>query len=67
MDPAPDPIPSHPLTPHSPVVVPITERPDRDGEGLPNRVQVVLDHLSLVADGEPGDTQDMSRVFVGEL
>lgn len=56
----------HRQTAHSPVIVPITERPDRDGEGLPNWVQVVLDHLSLVADGESGDTQETSRVFGGQ-
>lgn len=40
----------------SPVVVSVTECPDRDGEGLPHGVQVVLDHLGLVADSKPGDT-----------
>lgn len=38
-----------------PVIVPVAERSDRDGEGLPHRVQRVLHHLSLVADGEPGE------------
>ena len=38
-----------------PVIVSVAERSDRDGEGLPHRIQRVLHHLSLVADGEPGD------------
>lgn len=38
-----------------PVIVSIAERSDRDGEGLPHRVQCVLHHLGLVADSEPGD------------
>lgn len=36
-----------------PVIVPVAQRSDRDGEGLPHGVQRVLDHLRLVADGEP--------------
>lgn len=36
-----------------PVVVPVAQRPDGDFEGLPHRVQGVLHHLRLVADGEP--------------
>lgn len=36
-----------------PVVVAVAESSDRDGEGLPRWVQSVLDHLCLVADGEP--------------
>lgn len=38
-----------------PVIVSVTECSDRDGEGLPHRVQCVLHYFSLVADGEPGD------------
>lgn len=37
-----------------PVVVSVTKRSYWDGKRLPNRVQIVLDHLSLVADCEPG-------------
>lgn len=37
-----------------PVVVAVAKRPNRDGEGLPRWIQRVLDHLCLVADGEPG-------------
>lgn len=48
----------------SPVVVSVTECPDRDGEGLPHGVQVVLDHLGLVADSEPGDTWETSSWFM---
>lgn len=36
-----------------PVVVTVAERSNREGEGLPHRVQRVLDHLRLVADGKP--------------
>ena len=39
-----------------PVIVSVAERSDGNGEGLPHRVQRVLHHFSLVADGEPGDT-----------
>lgn len=38
-----------------PVIVSIAECSDRDGEGLPHRVQCVLNHFSLVADGKSGD------------
>lgn len=38
-----------------PLIVSVAECSDRDGEGLPHRVQCVLHHLSLVADGKPGD------------
>lgn len=38
-----------------PLIVSITEGPDRDGEGLPHWVQGVLHHFSLVADSKPGD------------
>lgn len=48
----------------SPVVVSVTECPDRDGEGLPHGVQVVLDHLGLVADSKPGDTWETSSWFM---
>lgn len=37
-----------------PVVVAVAQRSNRDGEGLPRRIQRVLDHLRLVTDGEPG-------------
>lgn len=48
----------------SPVVVSVAECPDRDGEGLPHGVQVVLDHLGLVADSKPGDTWETSSWFM---
>lgn len=48
---------SDPCAVPSPVIVSITECSNRDCKRLPNRVQVVLDHLSLVADGEPGSTK----------
>lgn len=35
-----------------PFIVSVAERPDRDGEGLPHRVQSVLHHFRLVADGK---------------
>lgn len=38
-----------------PVIVSVAQCSDRYREGLPNRVQSVLHHLSLVTDGEPGD------------
>lgn len=41
----------------SPVIVSITKCSNRDGKRLPNRVQIILDHLSLVADGEPKNTK----------
>lgn len=37
-----------------PVVVAVAQRSNGDGEGLPRWIQRVLDHLRLVADGEPG-------------
>ena len=37
-----------------PVIVSIAEGSNGDGEGLPERVQRVLHHLRLVADGKPG-------------
>lgn len=37
----------------SPVIVAIAESSNRDGEGLPHWVQRVLNHLRLMADGEP--------------
>lgn len=43
-----------------PVIVAIAESSNRDGKGLPHRVQCVLDHLRLMADGEPaGKITDM--------
>lgn len=48
---------SDPCAALSPVIVSITECSNRDGKRLPNRVQIVLDHLSLVADGEPGNAK----------
>ncbi len=50
-------ITSDPCAVLSPVIVSITECSNRDGKRLPNRVQVILDHLGLVADGEPGSTK----------
>lgn len=45
----------------SPVIVSVTQSSDRDGERLPNGVQIVLDHLGLVADGEPGNTEETAQ------
>lgn len=40
-----------------PVIVTIAESSNWDGEGLPHRVQRILDHLCLMADGKPGNKQ----------
>lgn len=42
---------------YSPVIVSVTECSYRDSEWLPNGIQIVLDHFSLVADSEPGNMQ----------
>lgn len=49
--------PDHCFSPHSPVIVSITECSNRNGKWLPNRVKIVLNHLSLMADCEPGTTK----------
>lgn len=49
--PAPHRVPSP-----SPVIVPVAEGAHGDGEGLPHRVERVLHHLRLVADGEAAGT-----------
>lgn len=45
----------------SPVEVSVAESSYRDGERLPDRIQIVLDYFSLVADGEPGNSQIISH------
>lgn len=37
-----------------PFIVPIAECSDRDGEGLPHRIQGILHHLGLVTNCKPG-------------
>lgn len=49
-----------------PVIVAVAESSNRDGEGLPHWVQCVLDHLCLVADGEPASKITDIRPLKGE-
>lgn len=46
----------------SPVIVSVAERSYWDGERLPNRIQVILDYFSLVADGEPRNRQSTAKL-----
>lgn len=50
----------------SPVIVAVAESPNRDGEGLPHWVQRVLNHLCLVADGEPASKVTDLRSLKGK-
>lgn len=49
-----------------PVIVAVAESSNRDGEGLPYRVQCVLDHLCLMADGEPAIKATDTWLLKGE-
>lgn len=49
-----------------PVIVAIAESSNRDGEGLPYWVQRVLNHLRLMADGEPASKVTDIRPLQGK-
>lgn len=46
-----------------PFIVPIAECSDRDGKGLPHRIQGILHHLSLVTNCKPG-AEDQQKLTI---